>query len=134
MLTIYILLSIKTRIETRTSCFSFPDLWKFISYYPLKQGLKPQIVLAWVTGKRRFISYYPLKQGLKPQITKKRRHGIRKFISYYPLKQGLKPRSVVPTDKTRMLFISYYPLKQGLKLTGTSQDPVIISDLYPTIH
>jgi len=36
-----------------------------------------------------FISYYPLKQGLKLRIIKLKK-GITAFISYYPLKQGLK--------------------------------------------
>ena len=41
-----------------------------------------------------FISYYPLKQGLKrtlPGHHHRRRTG---FISYYPLKQGLKRRTL----------------------------------------
>ena len=37
---IYILLSIKTRIETLTMSYSVFVLFLFISYYPLKQGLK----------------------------------------------------------------------------------------------
>jgi len=37
---IYILLSIKTRIETSLTLFSGCSHQKFISYYPLKQGLK----------------------------------------------------------------------------------------------
>jgi len=42
---IFILLSIKTRIETFVNLY-FP-IWqdKFLSYYPLKQGLKPVSVI-----------------------------------------------------------------------------------------
>ncbi len=40
---IYILLSIKTRIETRKVRSLSAGQERFISYYPLKQGLKPQI-------------------------------------------------------------------------------------------
>ncbi len=64
-LCIYILLSIKTRIET---CFY---LWHvhaniiFISYYPLKQGLKLLHSSSISQNGKKFISYYPLKQGLK---------------------------------------------------------------------
>ncbi len=41
---IYILLSIKTRIETARWEGRSSDKTKFISYYPLKQGLKPPIL------------------------------------------------------------------------------------------
>ncbi len=38
----------------------------------------------------RFISYYPLKQGLKQRTDKRIELILIAFISYYPLKQGLK--------------------------------------------
>ena len=41
---IYILLSIKTRIETSVCAHVGNAVVRFISYYPLKQGLKP---LSW---------------------------------------------------------------------------------------
>ena len=37
----------------------------FISYYPLKQGLKLGVALGAFQPPAVFISYYPLKQGLK---------------------------------------------------------------------
>ena len=40
----------------------------FISYYPLKQGLKHFDVKNVPAEQVRFISYYPLKQGLKPSV------------------------------------------------------------------
>ena len=39
---IFILLSIKTRIETKIHIPAFNWDSKFLSYYPLKQGLKPE--------------------------------------------------------------------------------------------
>jgi len=64
-MTIYILLSIKTRIETpNTEIISVTD-HQFISYYPLKQGLKHGKGERYFHWWRGFISYYPLKQGLK---------------------------------------------------------------------
>ena len=63
--TIYILLSIKTRIETARWEGRSSDKTKFISYYPLKQGLKPHDILHDICRILAFISYYPLKQGLK---------------------------------------------------------------------
>ncbi len=38
---------------------------QFISYYPLKQGLKQEQIAALTAETKAFISYYPLKQGLK---------------------------------------------------------------------
>ncbi len=38
----------------------------------------------------RFISYYPLKQGLKLITKDDNDYKMEIFISYYPLKQGLK--------------------------------------------
>ena len=43
----------------------FPD--EFLSYYPLKQGLKPDMPLRELSAFEIFLSYYPLKQGLKPR-------------------------------------------------------------------
>ncbi len=62
---IYILLSIKTRIETLRNTESSMRMITFISYYPLKQGLKLFITLVFTSYACKFISYYPLKQGLK---------------------------------------------------------------------
>ena len=62
-----------------------------------------------------FISYYPLKQGLKRRVRNMNHIGSL-FISYYPLKQGLKLYYKIVHCQYPLLFISYYPLKQGLKL------------------
>ncbi len=66
---IFILLSIKTRIETSLPFFS--ALWGggFLSYYPLKQGLKRVNGRNPLLAAPLFLSYYPLKQGLKHIIT-----------------------------------------------------------------
>jgi len=39
----------------------------FLSYYPLKQGLKQRNIYKNLTCCPSFLSYYPLKQGLKPE-------------------------------------------------------------------
>ena len=81
-----------------------------------------------------FISYYPLKQGLKPNEEAMRDYYEIIFISYYPLKQGLK-RSLPPAVMSILGgFISYYPLKQGLKQTIQIDGYNYILNLYPTIH
>jgi len=65
MLCIFILLSIKTRIETESSFRKSSDGIPFLSYYPLKQGLKPHVGHSAFCCYHIFLSYYPLKQGLK---------------------------------------------------------------------
>ncbi len=37
-----------------------------------------------------FLSYYPLKQGLKLLMKENYEKELAEFLSYYPLKQGLK--------------------------------------------
>ena len=115
------------------------DDWEFISYYPLKQGLKPTLSTHWKSFNfiyillsiksrietdynstteeclERFISYYPLKQGLKQLGNYEEKFPFSRFISYYPLKQGLKLLNLGCGLELPAPFISYYPLKQGLK-------------------
>ncbi len=43
------------------------EIEKFLSYYPLKQGLKRERSLPHPAHPAQFLSYYPLKQGLKPK-------------------------------------------------------------------
>jgi len=102
---IYILLSIKTRIETVSSAASWADFDVFISYYPLKQGLKPPVPGHRAYARHWFISYYPLKQGLKQLDPLYNRIHHEVFISYYPLKQGLKPRSGLCCVETSIIYI-----------------------------
>ena len=131
---IYILLSIKTRIETVTIRILHFSYFQFISYYPLKQGLKQ---IKEPNGNVVHNIYILL--SIKTRIETNRPWLIafpvtNLFISYYPLKQGLKPNlgsSVITGDIT---FISYYPLKQGLKLQLPANSLSNTLYLYPTIH
>ncbi len=52
---IFILLSIKTRIETYMVDYYDNYLIEFLSYYPLKQGLKPQYLILMTKGSDIFI-------------------------------------------------------------------------------
>jgi len=62
---IFILLSIKTRIETEPIDLESGNDTGFLSYYPLKQGLKRFLLQAIPNLPIQFLSYYPLKQGLE---------------------------------------------------------------------
>jgi len=62
-----------------------------------------------------FLSYYPLKQGLKQILDGMRLTVTCLFLSYYPLKQGLKLQDFLDSHLFLPVFLSYYPLKQGLK-------------------
>ncbi len=81
-----------------------------------------------------FISYYPLKQGLKLVWNVNMISIGNTFISYYPLKQGLKPNIDITKIISSCRFISYYPLKQGLKPNIDKSIDSIVYNLYPTIH
>jgi len=87
---IFILLSIKTRIETEDETRRTEEIAIFLSYYPLKQGLKQYfnddiIVLAdkifiLLSIKTRIETFQNIEKDKADKI----------FLSYYPLKQGLK--------------------------------------------
>jgi len=81
-----------------------------------------------------FISYYPLKQGLKRRKREMKMERKMRFISYYPLKQGLKLNTRIKPLQNIFGFISYYPLKQGLKPDGIPGKSARCFHLYPTIH
>ena len=105
MSSIYILLSIKTRIETQHFRWQRWHKSVFISYYPLKQGLKRNrdYFGLWVSSI--FISYYPLKQGVKHICSIAVIIILPSFISYYPLKQGLKPAIRIALSASREIYI-----------------------------
>ncbi len=54
---------------------------------------------------RKFISYYPLKQGLKPLGSNRNDNAPNEFISYYPLKQGLKLNNFMPAYVRDLIYI-----------------------------
>jgi len=101
---IFILLSIKTRIETIGNGAISEATSVFLSYYPLKQGLK-LVMLRASKNRRKFLSYYPLKQGLKLKLKKEFGDDIALFLSYYPLKQGLKLGSGTTMVACHQIFI-----------------------------
>jgi len=87
---------------------------RFLSYYPLKQGLKHMMTLLYAATIIVFLSYYPLKQGLKLTLWSQREFCLMIFIL-------LSIKTRIETDQSRLAlkvsigFLSYYPLKQGLK-------------------
>ena len=87
---IYILLSIKTRIETLSQLFCLCASIGFISYYPLKQGLKLQRRHSEISFLRRIYILLSIKTRIETQTSLMSRSRRKEFISYYPLKQGLK--------------------------------------------
>ena len=141
---IFILLSIKTRIETHNASCNVIFRKRFLSYYPLKQGLKHSYIYTILLKYKIFIllsiktrietlskiliqfslssflSYYPLKQGLKPLYKNILESRKPVFLSYYPLKQGLKLWFLFHNNVVTHSFLSYYPLKQGLKLLSSA--------------
>ena len=64
-LSVFTLLSIKTRIETNIRVSLGKCSSMFLLYYPLKQGLKHSDDYRVGYLDYKFLLYYPLKQGLK---------------------------------------------------------------------
>ena len=102
---IYILLSIKTRIETNIKLvIDYEHQSLFISYYPLKQGLKPVCPGAGNSGDGIYI-LLSIKTRIETLLFLIRRSWDGVFISYYPLKQGLKLCSACPTSTLPRIYI-----------------------------
>ena len=130
---IYILLSIKTRIETIQP---IPDYCSCLLIYILL-SIKTRIETLHRSHYKRwfkqFISYYPLKQGLKPQIDAETEK-LREIYILLSIKTRIETMSAPVRYKIQIRFISYYPLKQGLKPRSTISSYASAFDLYPTIH
>jgi len=67
-----------------------------------------------------FLSYYPLKQGLKLNQQARGRQSVPGFLSYYPLKQGLKPFLINFACSEGTKFLSYYPLNPNNAIEADS--------------
>ena len=130
---IFILLSIKTRIETSRWYECFDWCSRFLSYYPLKQGLKLRSEPVLVSVPIIFI-LLSIKTRIETPLMQIKYIFVLQFLSYYPLKQGLKLyisnlSCFVPlifillSIKTRIETISW-------PATGASLLPYF----YPTIH
>ena len=63
----------------------------FISYYPLKQGLKLSLIKILSRADRRIYILLSIKTRIETHKNRAHNNNHIKFISYYPLKQGLKP-------------------------------------------
>jgi len=105
----------------------------FISYYPLKQGLKLFSPISRIRGKITFISYYPLKQGLKLLFLNASQRKEIRFISYYPLKQGLKLQSGQARSECPSIYI-LLSIKTRIETAVRASTLRVPVDLYPTIH
>jgi len=87
----------------------------FLSYYPLKQGLKLPITPSTGNLDNPFLSYYPLKQGLKQKNNTPARQGGGIIFILLSIKTRIETFQSGTWKKQEILFLSYYPLKQGLK-------------------
>jgi len=125
---IFILLSIKTRIETRDDRNGRVAEQEFLSYYPLKQGLKLKKTDCFSWAEATIFILLSIKTRIETIFRRLTSYLPRIFLSYYPLKQGLKPDHHPQKKDSKQKFLSYYPLKQGLKLPAS-----ILNGFEPTI-
>ena len=131
--TIYILLSIKTRIETLSVPSQSQLDQRFISYYPLKQGLKLDVNDLSDSNRGIYI-LLSIKTRIETYITNCDSH-IR-FLIYILLsiKTRIETLNQFQDPLSWHPFISYYPLKQGLKQKGIGYFVYRIFRFYSTIH
>ena len=90
-------------------------LVRFLSYYPLKQGLKQLTNNFLIHSGQEFLSYYPLKQGLKQDSNRIRIIGEDIFILLSIKTRIETVHGATSNLQNQIEFLSYYPLKQGLK-------------------
>ena len=115
LLTVFTLLSIKTRIETYNADTSGIASVAFLLYYPLKQGLKPPMAIWQLLSAQRVFTLLSIKTRIETLLIRSTDTTGSVFLLYYPLKQGLKLRIVKLKKGITARFLLYYPLKQGLK-------------------
>jgi len=157
-LSIFILLSIKTRIETDLWSLAIQSLCWFLSYYPLKQGLKqscfgisiscPYIFIL-LSIKTRIETYNSVLLIVKDYfifILLSIKTRIETHLSLFCIVLAdyifilLSIKTRIETIMQQKLlgfllqFLSYYPLKQGLKLHLTCGFQTYSVNFYPTIH
>ena len=80
-----------------------------------------------------FISYYPLKQGLK-QISGGAITLVTTIYILLSIKTRIETLLCIEASLPQYRFISYYPLKQGLKRETNRLAEFSLTHLYPTIH
>ena len=80
-----------------------------------------------------FLSYYPLKQGLKRISLADPLLGMTRFLSYYPLKQGLKPGQAIDHKPELVIFI-LLSIKTRIETICFLSLAFIRLNFYPTIH
>ena len=80
-----------------------------------------------------FLSYYPLKQGLKLVSSPEGFSTCYIFI-LLSIKTRIETCNATARRAIATIFLSYYPLKQGLKLKHNPDMTREEADFYPTIH
>ena len=131
---------------------------RFISYYPLKQGLKLYggqlptgihliyILLSIKTRIETTIRNYrivalvciyillSIKTRIETGCAPSRKHLRHPIYILLSIKTRIETDREEKMTNKAVLFISYYPLKQGLKLFYNIDFAYVSYDLYPTIH
>ena len=130
---IFILLSIKTRIETKQCNNESNCQWWFLSYYPLKQGLKHGKIYDEAVPHLEFLSYYPLKQGLKHIDITKIISSCRIFI-LLSIKTRIETcQSHLPGYAKYLIFI-LLSIKTRIETNSVLIGKWLTQNFYPTIH
>ena len=130
---IYILLSIKTRIETCAHGWNQGAGCQFISYYPLKQGLKLLQLCRDCSGSFQIYILLSIKTRIETLCLPISPYCCFRFISYYPLKQGLKPAGSTGGREMNKIYI-LLSIKTRIETFLGDIHEGAANHLYPTIH
>jgi len=105
----------------------------FLSYYPLKQGLKPTIINMNIRKKKIFI-LLSIKTRIETFLFLCLAYPCQYIFILLSIKTRIETSNEYVSKRFLAAFLSYYPLKQGLKHIIPAILIVVSKDFYPTIH
>ena len=106
---------------------------KFLSYYPLKQGLKQEWQVAQLDAFLIFI-LLSIKTRIETLETLCGQLHLYIFLSYYPLKQGLKRSLIISFSLLGKIFILLSIKTRIETICFLSLAFIRLKNFYPTIH
>ncbi len=132
-LLIYILLSIKTRIETLRRLASSFVLVLFISYYPLKQGLKHAAILAAINEGQIYI-LLSIKTRIETRFLKISLRHITAIYILLSIKTRIETETKPFPDSRSAVIYILLSIKTRIETWKDRSGLSRAAHLYPTIH
>ncbi len=102
---------------------------RFISYYPLKQGLKHDSPMIANSNEGKIYILLSIKTRIETLFPCLFQTFFVQFISYYPLKQGLKPIRVAIVDSRYFIYI-LLSIKTRIETCGVCESRIVNGKIY----